>query len=311
VAASSEAATLFFLIKVSCRNNPLFLLSIIWRCMVTISEIARRNRAPLPWAEGEKIPWNEPTFSRRMLDEHLSQAHDMASRRTPTIVRQVEWIHANVFHAEPRRILDLGCGPGLYADPFVSRGHAYVGIDFSPASIEYARRNAVESASFTEGDVRTVGFGQGHSAVMLIYGEMNVFPRPDMDTILARACAALEKDGALILEPHTFDCVRRLGMAPPAWHAALRGVFSEKPYICLTENRWDEKAAVAIERFYVVEEGSTEAAFYTQSVQAYTDEQYARMVEKAGFSKIAFHPSLAGVEKGDGNLFGITARKAG
>ena len=32
------------------------------------------------WAGRYKIPWDEPGFSRRMLKEHLNQAHDLASR---------------------------------------------------------------------------------------------------------------------------------------------------------------------------------------------------------------------------------------
>ena len=41
-------------------------------------DLIRREAAPEPWAEGEKIPWDDPGFSRRMLEEHLSQAHDAA-----------------------------------------------------------------------------------------------------------------------------------------------------------------------------------------------------------------------------------------
>ena len=38
-----------------------------------LSEIIERSSVPVPWAEGENIPWNDPGFSKRMLDEHLSQ----------------------------------------------------------------------------------------------------------------------------------------------------------------------------------------------------------------------------------------------
>jgi len=55
-------------------------------------DIIHRKAVPPPWSEGEKIPWDEPGFSQRMLLEHLSQEHDAASRRIETIERQVEWI---------------------------------------------------------------------------------------------------------------------------------------------------------------------------------------------------------------------------
>ena len=107
--------------------------------MHDLMEIVRRSQTPEPWAEGEKIPWNEPGFSRRMLQEHLSQQHDLASRRAVTIRKHVDWIQRAVLPGGPSRILDLGCGPGLYASRLAKLGHDCTGVDFSPASIEYAR----------------------------------------------------------------------------------------------------------------------------------------------------------------------------
>jgi SAM-dependent methyltransferase len=277
---------------------------------MTISDLARRSPSPLPWGEGSKIPWNEPAFSSRMLAEHLSQAHDHASRRISIIERQAGWIHDRALNGRPGRILDLGCGPGLYAEPLVRRGHSYLGVDFSPASIAHARANAVPGAAYTEGDVRSADLGGGHSAAMMLYGELNVFTSADAGLILERAAAALEADGILILEVHTFDCVRRRGTEPPSWHAAPRGLFGDRPYLCVTEEHWHEEAAAAVTRMYVVEEGSLQVAFYTESIQAYTEGQYERLVGAAGFADVRFHPSLAGAERGDGDFIAVTARKA-
>ncbi|MEK9676502.1 MAG: class I SAM-dependent methyltransferase, partial [Chloroflexota bacterium] len=56
------------------------------------SDVLNRKIPPEPWSEGEKIPWDEPEFSRRMLKYHLSQDSDAASRRTEIIDSHVEWI---------------------------------------------------------------------------------------------------------------------------------------------------------------------------------------------------------------------------
>jgi hypothetical protein len=53
--------------------------------MKTILDIVERSPGPAPWSEGDNIPWNDPEFSERMLTEHLSQEHDLASRRSETI----------------------------------------------------------------------------------------------------------------------------------------------------------------------------------------------------------------------------------
>ena len=98
--------------------------------------ILSRRLPPEPWSEGDNIPWSEPGFSRRMLREHLTQSHDLASRRREKIDAHVEWIHREVLAGSPARILDLACGPGLYASRLARLGHRCVGIDFSPASID-------------------------------------------------------------------------------------------------------------------------------------------------------------------------------
>ena len=65
-----------------------------------LMDIIHRQRVPKPWAEGEKIPWNDPDFSKRMLNEHLSQAHDAASRRFEIIEKHVSWIHHQVLQGK-------------------------------------------------------------------------------------------------------------------------------------------------------------------------------------------------------------------
>jgi hypothetical protein len=50
-----------------------------------ILDIVERQPEPTPWSEGDNIPWDDPGFSDRMLAEHLSQDHDLASRKSETI----------------------------------------------------------------------------------------------------------------------------------------------------------------------------------------------------------------------------------
>ena len=70
---------------------------------------------------GAKIPWDEPDFSRRMFEQHLNQEHDWASRRSPIIAAHAAWIAEQL--SVPSRILDMGCGPGLYT-PATEQGNS-------------------------------------------------------------------------------------------------------------------------------------------------------------------------------------------
>ena len=261
---------------------------------MNLLDVFLRNLEPKPWAEGEKIPWNDPDFSRRMLKEHLSQKHDAASRRTPTIKKHVDWIHRFVLDGKPSRILDLGCGPGLYSARLAALGHACHGIDFGPASIEYAVDHAPENCSYTLGDVRTTDFGSGYDLVMFIFGEFNVFKPEDARLILSKANAALNPGGKILLEPHTFDAVYEIGNQPATWYSAEDKLFAEEPHLCLMESFWDEDLSVTIERYIIVDAASGEVTRYSSSMQAYEDDELAEMLTQLGFQNPEFHPSLRG-----------------
>src|SRR4051794_4182545 len=113
------------------------------------------------WDGDYKIPWHDPEFSSRMMAEHLTQEHDMASRRFEWIDRQVDWIHRKLLAGRSANILDLGCGPGFYSHRLAVLGHRCRGIDFGPASIEYARQHSPNRSrcEFVLDDIRRTALG--------------------------------------------------------------------------------------------------------------------------------------------------------
>ncbi|MEW5830721.1 MAG: methyltransferase domain-containing protein, partial [Chloroflexota bacterium] len=261
---------------------------------MNLPDLPHRDPEPRPWAEGEKIPWDDPDFSRRMLKEHLSQRHAAASRRTPVIKKHVAWIHEFLLGGQPSRILDLGCGPGLYSARLAGLGHACRGIDFAPASIEYAVKHAPETCSYTLGDLRITGYGSGYGLAMLIFGEFNVFKPADARLILGKACQALDPGGKLLLEVSTIDALYESGNQPATWYTAENELFADAPHLCLMESFWDDEQHVATERYYIVDLASGGVTRYASSSQAYEREEFVAMGRQAGFREVAFHPSLAG-----------------
>jgi SAM-dependent methyltransferase len=284
------------------------------RIKLKLLDIIHRQSVPEPWAEGEKIPWNDPDFSRRMLDEHLSQAHDAASRRFEIIDKHVEWIHSQVLRGNPTQILDLGCGPGLYTNRLARLGHRCVGIDFSPASIAYARQQAEEAGlecMYIEQDIRTADYGDGYGLVMSIFGEFNVFRPGEARGILEKVWRALAPNSFLLFEPHSFETVVKLGEQPASWYSAERGLFSEEPHLYLHESLWDAEDKVAIQRYYIVDGATGEVMHHSSSTQAYTNEEYRALLTGCGFGDVVFYPSLGESAGGpEGDLIAILSRKA-
>jgi SAM-dependent methyltransferase len=298
----------------------------------TLQKIISQSVPPIPWAEGETIPWNDPDFSRRMLREHLSQEHDAASRRTETIAAHIAYIHTLLPAGRSARVLDLGCGPGLYAQRLAGLGHSVHGIDFSPASIEYARKQALHagfsrpphrtrtaaggqpsdrplrggrardarsgegpgSVEYVHADMREAEFGGGYDLVMLIFGEFNVFQKSDALRILAKIHAALASGSRLLLEPHPFAAVQAIGVKGRRWSANETGLFSDRPYLYLEESFWDPERAASTTRYYIIDAETGELTQHSASMQAYSDAEYRAMLGQAGFVEIEFGESLTG-----------------
>ncbi|MBW2281576.1 MAG: class I SAM-dependent methyltransferase [Deltaproteobacteria bacterium] len=252
---------------------------------------------PDPWSEEEKIPWHEPGFSARMLREHLTQAHDAASRRLTIVDRQVDWVHESLLAGRPSRVLDLACGPGLYASRLARRGHDCVGIDFSPASIAHARGEAARdglACTYHERDLREGRFGEGFALALFLFGEINAFRAADAQRIVAGARSALAAGGALVIEASTEASLRARGQAAAHWSTAQAGLFSDEPHLVLKECFWHADARALVERYYVVDLASGAVTRYGISSQAYSDDEYASLLLGAGFASVDSRASLEG-----------------
>ena len=278
-----------------------------------LANLWQRAIPPEPWQEGDNIPWNDPAFSARMLDEHLSQAHDAASRRSATIDRQVVWIHGTLLRDCPTAILDLGCGPGLYTSRLARLGHTCVGVDFSPAAIAYARATADAqqlACHYQLEDLRRAVFGSDFGLVMCVFGEINVFAREQASALLRKAYDALAGGGLLLLEAHTFAAIQQIGGRVPSWFTAESGLFGVTPHLCLVEHFWHAEAGAATTRYYVIDLNTSALSRYAQNFQAYTQPQYMELLQACGFDNVVFFPALTGaLEPEQPDLLVVVARK--
>ncbi|MDD9942207.1 MAG: class I SAM-dependent methyltransferase [Myxococcales bacterium] len=288
---------------------------------LTMLQLIERRLPPLPWVEGDNIPWDEPGFSRRMLEEHLSQAHDLASRREPVIEAHVDFIRRQLRHrqadgqvdGQAARVLDLGCGPGLYLHRLARLGFQCRGIDFSPAAIGHGREVAASEqleCSFEQADLREADFGEGYEGVLLLFGQINVFERERAQDILRRARAALVPGGKLVLEAQELEAVRGEARTTTDWRAMQAGLFSSTPHLLLHERFWDEPSLTATERWYVVDAETAVVQRHAASTCGYTGDGLRRLLTTVGFGKVDLYPSLTGeAEAASPGLFVLVASR--
>lgn len=254
-----------------------------------------RRPAPQPaWVADGNLPWNDPAFSERMLREHLDESHGAASRVAAERAHQLDWFWQKLDLQPGRRVLDLTCGPGLYAVALAERGCRVTAVDFGPASIAYARELAAAagveaSTTFVEQDVRAVPLEpEAYDAALFIYGQLAVFSRADAQALLRKAAAALKPGAKLCVELLNQDRVDK--QFSSWWFTDDKGLWGERPFLHLGERHWLPDEQMSVERFYIIDLETAVCQEIHLCDQTYAVDEMVRMLQEAGFAQVAVYP---------------------
>jgi 2-polyprenyl-3-methyl-5-hydroxy-6-metoxy-1,4-benzoquinol methylase len=113
---------------------------------MNIEKLIKLTKEPLLYESGTSTMWTDPYISQQLLNCHIDPDNDIASRSNGKIELIINWILSKT-KISPMQILDLGCGPGLYAEIFAKSGHHVTGVDFSRSSIDFARKVSEKNKS--------------------------------------------------------------------------------------------------------------------------------------------------------------------
>ena len=109
--------------------------------------------------------------------------------RKPGLTRRFEVAAQIVGDPRGKRILDLGCGSGVYSVYYAARGADVVGVDFSSRMLELAEHNAREegaSPRFLQGDFMSLDLAGPFDATLMI-GVFDYVPADARAKYLRRA----------------------------------------------------------------------------------------------------------------------------
>jgi SAM-dependent methyltransferase len=119
-----------------------------------------------------------------------------------------------------RRSLDLGCGPGAFADLFVRND--YVGADLNPRYIAYAQ--AHKKGSFLVTDARKVDLPDRSFQQILVFGLLHHLSDTDVRSVLSEAKRLLVPGGRL-LAIEDIPAVSRLNLIGHLIHNVENGEY--------------------------------------------------------------------------------------
>jgi SAM-dependent methyltransferase len=256
-----------------------------------ISDIVKQSQKPSLYEKGTAIMWTDEHISKQLLNVHLNQDTDLASRKDTTINSTLEWILENTPQTR-MNILDLGCGPGLYSKRLAEKGHKVTGVDFSISSLEYARKEAENNKldiTYRHQNYLELQDKNKYDLVLLIYTDFGVLLPEEQNRLLDKINKSLKPGGIFIFDVLNDKNIEEK-VSPKNWEIANEGFWRDHPYILLSDSfHYPEDAAVLYQHM-VIDDFKTD--IYRFWTHFYSQEKLDMMLKQYDFQKITFHENV-------------------
>ena len=227
--------------------------------------------------------WTSPDISEMMLRYHLDGDVDLASRRTDFIEASFAWISDRFGLGPGVRVIDLGCGPGLYVSRLARTGAQVTGVDFSPRSIEYARERAEREGldvDYQLGDYLALDIEPGYDLATMIMCDYCALSPDQRGALLQRVRELLKPGGRFLFDVYSLAYFETWEEMAAYGERLMDGFWSAEPYFGFQNTFRYEEEKVVLERYLIVErERQTE---YFNWFQHYSLESLNAEVEAAG-----------------------------
>lgn len=265
------------------------------------SIFARTSKPPL-FEPGEPQFWDDPHISKSMLKAHLDQAHDGASRKIAEIEKTICHLTDSGILKTGNKVLDLGCGPGLYSSRLCQEGIEVTGIDISERSVEYARSQAEKAGldiDYICADFFDIDYEGIFDAVLQVYGEICTFSDEKRDLLLSLIYRALKDEGIFIFDVSTRELRLREGLKN-RWYVSEEHFWQPGRYLVLEEGFDYPENDTWLNQYIVMDEDGV-VKTYRLWLHDYSLETISRVLEQNGFK----------IEKAWNNLSGESYREGG
>jgi len=236
--------------------------------------------------------WDNEHISKGMLNAHLNPNWEAASRKHDDIDKSVKWITNIAPPLQYRFLLDLGCGPGLYAERFNRAGYSVTGIDFSGRSIAYAEEQALLNGSkieYCHQNYLTIDYTEKFDLITLIYCDYGALSTADRQLLLSKIFRALKPNGKFILD--VFSPQMRKNESCTWEYHATGGFWSEYPHICL-EAVYQYGNRHELRQCTVIEEENLHC--YNIWDTYFTKNELLSEIQSCGFVKSEFYGDVSG-----------------
>lgn len=255
-----------------------------------ITDIIAMSEQPPLYEKGSAFMWTDKHISKQLLNIHLNPDTDMGSRKMSTVIETADRILTLQKSKRKLKILDLGCGPGLYAEIFAQNGHDVTGIDISESSVDYAKKSAKDKGleiTYINADyLKTDEEANKYDLITLIYTDIGVL-HPDARSKLLNFIRKTLKKGGMFV----FDVLRDNNLPDkvslPSREASSGGFWKPGPYLALSHSFLYDEQKVILYRHIVIdpEEKIRTYHFWTHF---FSQDDVFKMLKAHKFADITF-----------------------
>lgn len=245
------------------------------------------DKRPALFEKTDNNIWTDPYIQLQMLKVYLNPDFDGASRKQDSVRKTVDFILGHT--KSTGRLLDWGCGPGLYTSAFKDRGYDVTGIDFNKVSVEYAaeRRNDIK---YIFGDyIRDYPQGK-YDVVIMIYCDMGTHSDRDRDRLLRNVYSSLGSDGVFVFDVFTEGVVCDKQESKNWEYAWAGGFWDEDEYLLLSQTfHYPESKAFAYQYNLLTGNGSRRFIVWDRY---YAENEITDVLKSVGFRQVSIHKNL-------------------
>jgi SAM-dependent methyltransferase len=235
-----------------------------------------------------------------MLEYHLNDSIDAASRNIDFIRQSVEWIVSHFDVDNETDIVDFGCGPGLYTTMLAESGANVTGIDFSENSINYAK-NVAATKNLNIGYFKAnyLEFETEHrfDLILMIMCDFCALSPEQRKIILSKFKSILKPGGSVLLDVYSLNSFNQRKESAGYEFNQLNGFWSPDDYYCFVNTFKYEKEKVILDKYTIIEESQKRVVY--NWLQCYSVESLRREFDKSGFYLEEIFSDVAGNEISD------------
>lgn len=263
---------------------------------IHFNEMYQYAQKPALFAKSTASLWDDEHISKEMLKAHLDPEWEAASRQHRFIDASVDWIIEQTGIQNGAKILDLGCGPGLYTQRFAKRGFDVTGVDFSRRSIRYAQEQADQEGlaiNYIRQNYLSLTFDGEFDLATMIYCDFGVLADDEAKQILERAYAVLKPGGVFLFDVFTPVKLKEYQDAERRWEFGESGFWRPVPYVSLFSRYIYEEANNYVEQFVVMDQ-EERVEVYRNWNHCYSKRTITPLLEAVGFKELFFSADVAG-----------------